>query len=256
VILDARGDRAGLEELRPLADAEEAKADAHHWQQLASRGSLRAKLGDWDKAEAFLKQSVAQAPDHAADDCAWADYLLALLRLRAGDAAGYRAASSAGINRQLAKEKPQYFFVVWGSAIAPDSGVDSGQLVELAAKSVESSPGDPDCLTAYGAALYRDGRWKEAETELVRATTAYKAFRGASRGTVINARLLLAMALARLGQVEQARQSFNSAIEAIEAPASASQSDYGGMSWDRRHIAQRLRQEAEELLKLGKGEPH
>jgi tetratricopeptide (TPR) repeat protein len=254
VILDARGDRAGLDELRPLADAEEKKADAHHWQQLASRGSLRAKLGDWEKAEAFLKQSIEQAPDYAADDLAWADYLIALLRLRAGDAAGYRGACAAGINRQLTKAEPKYFFVVWASAIAPESAVNLDQLVELAAKSVESSPGDPDCLTAYGAALYRHGRWKEAKTALGEAATAYQSFRGASRGTVINAQLLLAMTLARLGQEEQARQSFDAAIAVLEAPSSRSQGDYGGMSWDRRLIAQRFTQEAEQLLMPEDGE--
>ena len=58
--------------------------------------------------------------------------LLALLRLRADDHSGYRAACIAGVNRQSTKRDPAYYFVVWASVIAPDAGVDPGRLVELA----------------------------------------------------------------------------------------------------------------------------
>jgi hypothetical protein len=64
---------------------------------------------------------------------------------------------------------------------------------------------------------------------------------------VINARLFLALAQARLGQREQASRALSAAVEALESSAS-SHGDYGGMSWDRRLIAQRLAQEAEKLL--------
>ena len=53
-ILDAKNDQAGLRELRPLADAEEEKNGPYGWQKATARGSLRAKLGDWDKAEGSL----------------------------------------------------------------------------------------------------------------------------------------------------------------------------------------------------------
>ncbi len=98
-------------------------------------------------------------------------------------------------------------------------------------------------------ALYRDGRWEEAQATLTKAIHAYDSFPGKRRGTVINARLLLAMATHRIGQVEQARKWLTTAVEHLDSLPSASQSDYGGMSWDRRLTTQLLRQEAEQLLK-------
>ena len=115
---DVKGDQAGLNELRPLADAEEEKSGPYGWQKATHRGSLRAILGDWEKAETYLAKAVELAPDHAAEECAKADYLLALLRC-ADDHSGYRAASIAGVNRQRAKPNPAYYYVVWASVIAP-----------------------------------------------------------------------------------------------------------------------------------------
>jgi len=253
VILDARGDQAGLNELRPLADAEEERSDAYDWQKLTSRGSLRAKLGDWEQAEAYLAKAVELSPDDAAEDCAWADFLLALLRLRANDPAGYRAACIAGVKRQSTKREPAYYFVVWASVIAPESGVESDRLVKLAERTLESSPKDPDCLTAYGAALYRDGRWEEAQAALTKAVHAYESFRGTIRGTQTSAQLFLAMANHRLGHVEPARKGLVMAIETIESGASPNGNAV--MSWDRRLTAQLLRQEAEQLLMSDRRDP-
>jgi tetratricopeptide (TPR) repeat protein len=248
VILDAKNDPAGLNELRPLAEAEEQKSGPSGWQKAASRGSLRAKLGDYDGAKAYLAKAVELAPPNAAEDCAWADFLLALLCLRVDDYAGYRAVCVAGVDHQSTKGDPAYYFVVLANIIVPDAGVDPGRLVELAEIVARAKPDDPDCLTAHGAALYRAGQWKEAEQTLTKAVQAYDAFPGNLRGSVVYAQAFLAMANHQLGQKEQARQWLNAAIETMENPASKSPSNYGGMSWDRRLIFQRLRQEAEQLL--------
>ena len=122
VILDAKDDQASLKELRPLADAEEEKNGPYGWQKATARGSLRAKLGDWEKAEAHFAKVIELAPDSVTENCAKADYSLALLRLRANDHAGYRAACIAGVNRQSTKRKPAYFYVVCASVIAARCG--------------------------------------------------------------------------------------------------------------------------------------
>jgi tetratricopeptide (TPR) repeat protein len=248
VILDAKGDQTGLEELRPLADVEDAKSGPYGWQKAASRGSLRAKLGDWQKAQSYLEEAVKLAPDDAAEDCAWADSLLALLCLRADDRPGYRAACAAALDRQEKKSNPAYYFVVWASVIAPDSGIDPARLVDLAQSAVESAPKDPDCLTAYGAALYRAGRWEDAQRTLARAVHAYDAYPGKVRGAVTYAQLFLAMTSNRLSRSEEAQKWMNTAIESIDGPPNASSGDYGGLSWDRRLIARLVRDEAEQLL--------
>ena len=120
VIFDAKADQDDLNELRPLAVEEEEKSGPYGWQKAASRGSLRAILGDSEKAEAYLAKAVELAPDDAAQECAKADYLLALLRLRALDQPGYRAACLAGVERQSTKRDPAYYLVVWASVIAPE----------------------------------------------------------------------------------------------------------------------------------------
>jgi tetratricopeptide (TPR) repeat protein len=249
-ILDAKRDHAGLNELRPLADAEEEKNGPYGWQKAAARGPLRAKLGEWEKAEAHFAKVVELAPGSVTETCAKADYSLALLRLRANDHAGYRAACIAGVNHQSKKRRASYFYVVCAGITAPDSGVNPVQLVKLAESGVATHPEDPNYLTVCGAALYRDGRWKEAQTTLTKAIHAYDSLRATTRATDAHAhaQLFLAMANHRLGDSEQAQQSFKSAVKILERDGSASQSDYGGMSWDNRLTAQFLRQEAEQLL--------
>jgi serine/threonine protein kinase/tetratricopeptide (TPR) repeat protein len=250
-ILDAKGHQTALNELRPLADAEEEKNSPYGWQKAAARGSLRAKLGDWEKAEAHFAKVVELAPDYVNETCAKADYSAALLRLRASDHAGYRAACIAGLNRQRPKPKPAYFYVVCASITAPDAGVDPGQLVELAESGAASHPEDPNYLTVYGAALYRAGRWNDAQTTLTKAIHAFDSSRASTRLTEVHphAQLFLAMANYQLAGAEQAQQWLNAAMKSLESDGAASQSDYGGMSWDRRLSAQLLRQEAEQLLK-------
>jgi eukaryotic-like serine/threonine-protein kinase len=253
-IFDAKGDQFSITELRPLADNEEEKSGPAGRHKAASRGALRATLGDWKKAKDYLARAVDLAPDDQGEDSAWHRYMLALVCLKTDDRAGYREACLAGLKHQSTKSDPACYFVVWASVIAPDSGIDPARLVELAKLVVQRSPEDPGYLTAYGATLYRNGRWEEARATLTKAVHAYDSFRGKTRGSVINAHLFLVMASHRLGQVEQAHKWLNSAIEVIESPASASQGDYGGMSWDRRLTAQLLRREAEELLMDEKGD--
>jgi tetratricopeptide (TPR) repeat protein len=205
-------------------------------------------LGDWDQAEAHLAHAIELAPDQAAGDLGWVDYLLALLRLRVGDQEGYRSEAIAAINRQSTTRAWDDSFAVWASVITPNSGVDAGRLVELAGHALRSSPDNPDCLTAHGAALYRAGRWEEAHVKLTEAVGAEESFRGIRHGTVIHTQLFLAMTSHQLGKREQAREWLTKAIDNMERSASASPRDYVGMPWDRRLTTQLLRQEAKQLL--------
>jgi hypothetical protein len=106
-------------------------------------------------------------------------------------------------------------------------------------------------LTVCGAALYRDGRWDEAQTTLTKAIDAFNSLHATTRVTDVHAhaQLFLAMANYHLGHPEQAHEWLNSAAKTLENAGTASPGDYGGMSWDRRLSAKLLRQEAEQLLK-------
>jgi hypothetical protein len=179
-----------------------------------------------------------------------ADYYVALLRLRANDHSGYRAACIAARDRQLEKSKPAFFYVVCAGVAAPDSGVDPGQLVKLAEDGLSQHPDDPAWLTIHGAALYRASRWQDAQTTLTKAIAAYDSLRASSRQTNahVHALLLQAIVTHRLNRKDEAQPWFKAALKKLESDGSASQSNYGGMSWDCRLTAQQLRQEAEQLL--------
>ena len=247
-ILDAKNDQAALQELRPLADAEDEILGPGGWRKSFVRGSLRAKLGDWNKAESYL----AEAAELAAGRCG--------SRLRVGRLLGCTSTFARWRRRELSghmhrrsrcqamKRDPAYHLVIWACLIAPDSGVDASRLVSLADSGLTSQPGDPDWLMALGAALYRSGRWEEANATLSKAVDAFDSVRAATRCTPACAHLFLAMTDYRLGQRDQAQKSLTAAIKLIESPPSANESDYGGMSWDRRLVEQLLRQEATRLL--------
>jgi eukaryotic-like serine/threonine-protein kinase len=245
-IFEAKGDQASIAELRPPADNEEEKSGPAGRHKAASRGALRAALGDWEKAKDYLAMAVDLAPDDQSEDSAWHRYMLALICLKTDDRTGYRAACLAGLKHQSIKNDPACYFVVWAGVIAPDSGIDPARLVELAESIVEHSPEDPGYLTAYGAALFRNDRWEEARTALTKAVHAYDSFHGKIRGNVSSAQILLAITNHRLGESKQAREWLT---KAMASPAAPSQSDYGGMTWDRRLTTQLLRQEAERLSK-------
>ena len=102
-------------------------------------------------------------------NCAKADYLLALLRLRAVDHRAIVRLVSPEWSANRRNAIPRITSSSGPASSRPVRSADPTRLVELAKRTVESSPEDPDYLTACGAALYRAGRWDEAQTTLTEA---------------------------------------------------------------------------------------
>jgi tetratricopeptide (TPR) repeat protein len=254
-ILDAKNDQAALKELHPLAEAEEQKSGPYSWQKAVARGSLRARLGEWDKAEAHFRKTIELAPASDIETCAKAYYFIALLRQRASDHSGYRAAAIAALDRQSAKPSLANFHVVYAGVAAPDSAVDPAQLVKLAENGLSQHGDDPAWLTVYGAALYRARRWQDAQTALAKAIDTYESTSDSCRQLNVHAHALLlqAMVTFQLSRKEEAQQWYKAALTMLESDSLASQSNNGGTSWDCRVIAQLLRQEADQLLMTNSG---
>jgi membrane associated rhomboid family serine protease/Flp pilus assembly protein TadD len=90
---------------------------------------------------------------------------------------------------------------------APEELRNRNEATRLAGRAVELSPDDPYALGTYGTAQLRGGDAREAARYLTRALARKRAARDEATD-----RYLLAIALARLGQFEEATSSFEWAI--------------------------------------------
>jgi tetratricopeptide (TPR) repeat protein len=121
--------------------------------------------------------------------------------------------------------------IAWTATLAPDSGIEPGLLIVLAAREVESAPDSAAYRETYGAALYRGGQYAEAARELEQAVKLN------GQGGSNWQKLFLAMAYHRLGKPpDKAGEWFGKAE--IDKKA----------GWQQRLIYERLRQEAADLL--------
>jgi WD40 repeat protein/tetratricopeptide (TPR) repeat protein len=221
-----------------------------------------ATRGDWPRAINQYTLAGAWQPRDP-----WGLHRLAWARLAAGDEEGYRLACRRLHSRfhdlegnrrlltlsallaqgpaplptflPLAEEAIRQDAARRAHAIAsaacllPAVDLDAGDLAALAARAVEVDPTSAAFRATWGAALYRAGRYPEAVKELE------EALRLDGPDGSNESKLFLAMAYQRLGQAERAREEFGKAKPA-EKP-----------SWEERLIYERLRREAEDLLKTG-----
>ncbi len=226
-------------------------AAAFHLERLIAAqpgdGGLRARhitalaeQGVWDQAEAACARAAGRG-----DAAGTILFFQALLRLRAGDRAGYRAlcqkaleASAQTAGASLANG------VAWTCALASDAGVDPARVVALAERAVAGNPRRHMELNTLGTALYRAGRFEEAVQRLDEARQAH------GRGGLVEDWLVLAMAHKRLGHQADARQWLDKAVEFLDkalAPGSAGPAP----PWYSRIVWPLLRGEAEALIQGG-----
>jgi WD40 repeat protein/serine/threonine protein kinase len=213
--------------LTQLLAAQPGQADL-----LARRGQALAELGHWDRAEADCTQAIAQG---VADPEAW--YVQALLRLRAGDRAGYRTVCRSALQAfaQTASADAAND-VAWTCVLAPEAVDDAASVVALAERAVAADPKKHLYQNTLGAALYRAGRVEEAVRRLRESLQAH------GQGGDVDDWLFLALAHQRLDHRAEARHWLDKAIRSLEDAA-------GPVSlWSRQLTRQLLRQEAEALL--------
>jgi WD40 repeat protein len=199
------------------------------------RGRVFAELGRWDRADADYAQALARG---GRDVNVW--YAQALLRLRAGDRAGYRTAcqnSLAAFGKTTSPATANT--LAWTCALAPGAGADPARVVALAERAVASKLKPHTYLNTLGAALYRAGRFAEAVRRLEEAIQAQ------GKGGMVEDWLFLALAHQRLGHTSDARQWLDKAIRARGDAA-------GPVAWAVRLERQFLRAEAEALCQGAK----
>ena len=122
----------------------------------------------------------------------------ALLRLRAGDRAGYRTTCQKLLEAfAQTRSAAAANNVAWACVLVPEAGVDIAQVVALAERVVETAP-RPVYLNTLGAALYRAGQ-DDAAIATLKPSGPWNL-------------LFLAMAHHRLGRTDKAREYFEQAI--------------------------------------------
>jgi WD40 repeat protein/tetratricopeptide (TPR) repeat protein len=208
----------------------------------SDRGVAFAEQGDWERAAADLQETVGRG---LADWDTW--YHLAVLRLAAGDATGYRAAC-AGLREAFGRTSDLYNAnsLAWICVLGPGGAKDPAWAVRLAEQRVGKDPKGAGWTNAHlntlGAALYRAGRYDETISRLNDARRA-----GHGKGTMFDW-LFLAMAHARKGQTDAARKWLDEAVREIDRLA-AIKVPGSQFPWTARAESQALRREAEALLK-------
>jgi predicted Zn-dependent protease len=120
--------------------------------------------------------------------------------LAAGDAAGYRQACTALLDRFGRTEDLDVANdVAWACALGPGAAADLGPAVRLAEQSVAARPDDYARLNTLGGVLLRAGRAEGAVARLRQALQR-------RTSDQVSDELLLALAYHRLGQAEEARR--------------------------------------------------
>jgi tetratricopeptide (TPR) repeat protein len=215
-----------------------------------------AERGEWEKAAADFTRAAGLE-----DAPAYVQYYRALLRLRAGDADGYRDSCAGMLKRRGTSD----FWTLWTCVLAPNAVGDPMALANGAEKAVGEEPKDHWFANLLGAALYRAGRYDEAARQLTRASGLDP---GPYRNNLIYTWFFLAMTHHRLGHAPQARQWLDKALQATDRALDPSATPAGGQArdttdpaggippaWNRRLTLELLRREAVELLKVGTAEP-
>jgi WD40 repeat protein/tetratricopeptide (TPR) repeat protein len=194
----------------------------------AGRADANVALDRWDEAAADVARAVELLPDDAS---LW--HQQALLRLRSGDAAGYRR-TCAGLLKRLGQttEPATAALVAWTCCLAPGSAEDPQAVVALAERAVagQAAPKHPGTL---GAALCRAGRHEEAVSRLQEAKA--HALGGEPADWFV-----LAVAHHHRQQPDKAREAFDRGL--------AQEKTVPPQTWQARLEVERLRAEAAKLF--------
>jgi non-specific serine/threonine protein kinase/serine/threonine-protein kinase len=199
--------------------------------------------------KAEFSELAAAYPDPATS--ANALYSIALMQLRLGDEAGYRATCKALIDlpdydaNVVTKSR-----TIWTPCLAPDALDDLSLPVKRAEKLVASIPLNERHFGLYvlGAALYRAGQYERADERLKESIDAHPSGPLPDFDTTTYQRLLLAMTKWQLGQRDAARQLLAETLAAVDEELQSP-----SISWNRRATLELLRDEAGALI--GKNTP-
>ncbi len=163
--------RRRLEECAPFF--EHPYAVVFHVNRLLDDGRNEASLYAWrGAAQATLGRKDLAAVDYAraagldTDEPSYR-VQIALLRLQSGDADGYRReCRSLWAQFRTTSDPKKAFQVIRACVLLPDAAPDADGLVRLAEQAYQKAGSDLEAPGLLGAALYRAGRWQQAEKRL------------------------------------------------------------------------------------------
>jgi tetratricopeptide (TPR) repeat protein len=254
---------------KAIADYTQAiKLNPTHAPTWTNRGLAHSKLGQPDKAIADLSEAIKLDPKHVPAWCgrgwdysnlgrleeAVADFSKAIeldanypqlvsvyrLRAQANSRLGHHELARTDFQAAL-KREPDHAWtnssLAWLLATCPDAKLrDPVKAIELAEKATHLAPKVADCWRTLGVAHYRAGEWKAAVAALDKSQQL-------SKGGDAADRLLLAMAHWKLGNQDEARKTYELAMQWMEKNREALEKDKGQAD-----ALRRFRVEAEALM--------
>jgi tetratricopeptide (TPR) repeat protein len=172
---------------------------------IRNRAQLLEWMGQVDASLASAEQAVEHSPNTALN------YVFRARATLAGDGACDLAMADLARARELAPDDPTVASRVAWEHVAtihrrcPDH-YDGGPALELARTAVEDQPGNPEVQVAWGMALYRHGRYREAREALRRAAEL--------RAPKPEPQELFALAMTegKLGNSTEARRQYDRAV--------------------------------------------
>lgn len=167
-------------------------------------------------------------------------YFRALVQLRGGHLAGYRAACEA-MSKQFAApsdESIRHWFA-WTCGLGPAALEDLDAVLQQARDLVAQNPGNPTYLDSLGILLYRTGNYEEAAKRLSEGVTAPETGGAGTATSIIYPQLFLAMAKQKLGDKAEAKRLLADAQKAINEELKTSP------LWTRRATLELFQREAE-----------
>lgn len=177
----------------PAADRDDSRTQAHF-----ALGSVWARLGDQERAEAHFEQARARRAQVHAREQSLVHLNQGIARLNSGDARNAAAAFERSLS--LAPNLPEALHM---SGVAKSALNDWPAANQFFRAALKARPKDAYILSSYAAALYQQGRTKQALSRLEEALEI-----DPERP---DARCLLAKAHHRLGREDAAAQELERA---------------------------------------------
>jgi tetratricopeptide (TPR) repeat protein len=216
----------------------------NNWRWSDDYAILLLHLGRFKDAATEMKRLREASPDAPI-----VAYYQALALLAAGDAAGYRDACRAMLQKfEKTTDLAQLDWVTLTCALGPGALEDLTPAIILAEKITAAEPKESKHRLNHGALLYRAGRYREAVEVLNEVDRMMKQSGDNSLRSPAYAWFFLAMSHNRLGNRDEAARWFAQACEYAQKELAAA-SDPGAVGKANRWVTLRLfRDEATALL--------
>jgi serine/threonine protein kinase len=224
---------------------------------LLELANVLPEQGKFSEAESCVREAVSlyermDSRHHLTGSLAEALYVTALLQLRRGDKAGYRATCEALVDLPLNRgDVVTDSRSIWPLCLVPDALADMSRPLKNAEALLKNNSQKHAhfCLYVLGAALYRVGNYELAAQRLEESIHTVPGFPETDRDNVNYQRLLLAMSHWKLGRKDEARRQLAEAQAAVlkdlENPS---------IRWNRQVSLELLLAEAEALIEPKKAD--